>query len=67
MVQFLGPITNIAYQLFFRTLWLVPLICAFVVLWYLEARHEEGILVAKFGDEYEAYMKTTGMFFPKRL
>jgi len=56
---------NIAYLFFFRTLWLIPLICVFSVLWYLEARHEERVLIAKFGEAYRNYMKTTGMFFPK--
>ena len=56
---------NIAYLLFFRTLWLIPPICVFFVLWYLEARHEERVLIAKFGESYRNYMKTTGMFFPK--
>jgi len=58
-------LVNIAYLFFFRTLWLVPLICVFSVLWYLEARHEEGVLIAKFGEAYRNYMKTTGMFLPK--
>ncbi|MEA3459771.1 MAG: isoprenylcysteine carboxylmethyltransferase family protein [Chloroflexota bacterium] len=56
---------NIAYLLFFRTLWLVPFICVFVVLWYLEARHEEKVLIARFGEAYKSYKKSTGMFFPK--
>lgn len=56
---------NIAYLLFFRTLYLVPFICVFVTLWYLEAKHEEKVLMAKFGQSYENYMASTGMFFPK--
>ena len=56
---------NIAYLFFFRTLWLIPPICMFFVFWYLEARHEERILIAKFGEAYRNYMKNTGMFFPK--
>jgi protein-S-isoprenylcysteine O-methyltransferase Ste14 len=58
---------NIAYFLFFRTLWLVPFICAFILFWYLEARYEERMLIAKFRGEYRKYMNTTGMFFPKLL
>ena len=58
-------LVNIAYLFFFRTLWLIPLICVFSVLWYLEARHEEKTLIAKFGEAYRNYMNTTGMFFPK--
>ncbi len=56
---------NIAYLSFFRTLWLIPPICVFFVLWYFEARSEESVLIAKFGEAYRNYMKTTGMFFPK--
>ena len=56
---------NIAYLLFFRTLYLVPFICVFVTLWYLEAKHEEKVLIAKFGEAYESYIVSTGMFFPK--
>jgi len=56
---------NLAYLFFFRTLWLIPLICVFSVLWYLEARHEERVLRTKFGESHRNYMKTTGMFFPK--
>ena len=56
---------NIAYLFFFRTLWLIPPICVFSVLWYFEARSEESVLITKFGKVYKNYMKTTGMFFPK--
>ena len=56
---------NIAYLFFFRTLWLIPPICVFFVFWYFEARFEESVLIAKFGEVYRNYMKTTGMFFPK--
>ena len=56
---------NIAYLLFFRTLWLIPLICVFLALWYLEARYEEKTLIARFGESYKDYSKATGMFFPK--
>lgn len=55
---------NIAYLLFFRTLYLVPFICLFVILWFLEAKHEERVLIAKFGDSYRSYKKSTAMFFP---
>ena len=56
---------NIAYLLLFRTLWLIPPVCVFSVLWYLEAKYEEKALVEKFGESYREYIKATGMFFPK--
>ena len=56
---------NIAYLFFFRTLWLIPPICVFSVLWYFEARSEESVLITKFGKAYKNYMKDTSMFFPK--
>ena len=56
---------NIAYLFFLRTLWLIPPICVFSVLWYFEARSEESVLITKFGKAYKNYMKNTGMFFPR--
>ncbi|MHA1767971.1 MAG: methyltransferase family protein [Promethearchaeota archaeon] len=56
---------NIAYLFFFRTLWLIPPICVFFLFWYFEARSEESVLIAKFGEIYKNYMKNIGMFFPK--
>lgn len=47
---------NIACLLFFRTLWLIPVIILFTVFWFLEARYEERVLLEKFG---EAYIKST--------
>ena len=58
---------NIAYLLFFRTPYLVPFICVFGTLWYFEARHEERVLMTKFGGAYEKYMASTGMFLPFSL
>jgi len=55
---------NIAYLFLFRTLWLIPPICVFFMLWYFEARSEESVLIVKFGETYRNYMNNTGMFFP---
>ena len=30
------------------------------------SRHEEKLLINRFGDEYRAYMREVGMWFPKR-
>ena len=38
-----------------------------VVLYYRLARREERDMVAQFGDEYEEYRETTGMFLPLKL
>lgn len=35
------------------------------VLLYSRTRREEAELVARFGDDYRAYMQTTGRFFPR--
>jgi len=37
-----------------------------VVTYYRLARREEADALAKFGDEYRAYQKATGMFWPRR-
>ena len=37
----------------------------FVVVMLLQVRSEEKRLCRDFGDEYEAYCRTTGRFFPK--
>jgi protein-S-isoprenylcysteine O-methyltransferase Ste14 len=56
---------NFAYLLFFRTYWLIPLVIFFIILWYLEARVEERILISEFGDQYLKYKSKTVMFFPR--
>jgi len=56
---------NLAYLLFFRTYFLIPPVILFIMLWYLEAKYEESILLNKFGNEYRKYMKRAWMFFPK--
>jgi protein-S-isoprenylcysteine O-methyltransferase Ste14 len=35
------------------------------ILYYFLAKDEEGRMVRKYGDSYEAYMRKTGMFFPR--
>jgi protein-S-isoprenylcysteine O-methyltransferase Ste14 len=56
---------NIAFFLFFRTLWIIPPMIVFIILWYKEARYEETALKSKFELEYLSYMEVKGMFFPK--
>ncbi len=47
--------------------WLIALdsVAVFALL-SVRTAHEEQKLVEKFGDDYRAYMATTGRFFPKR-
>ncbi len=52
---------NLAYACFYRSFNLIPAIAIFVALWYMLARHEDGKMLAKFGDEYKEYMKSTVM------
>ena len=40
---------------------------AFVLIMLLQVRSEEKRLLRDFGDEYEAYCKNTGRFWPKKL
>ncbi len=47
--------------------WLMPLIgAAAAVLIVRRTRTEEDKLIERFGDEYRAYMRRTGRFFPRR-
>ena len=48
--------------------WLVfALITATFILLALRLPNEEAHLIAKFGDEYRAYMQRTGKFLPRLL
>jgi protein-S-isoprenylcysteine O-methyltransferase Ste14 len=48
--------------------WFIALlgVLAFIVM-AIRTPKEEANLIAKFGDEYRAYMKQTGRYFPKIL
>jgi protein-S-isoprenylcysteine O-methyltransferase Ste14 len=50
--------------LFFKS-FLFLILIALVPAIYFEARAEEKSLIEAFGEEYESYRATTGMFFPK--
>lgn len=56
---------NIAFLCFFPTIWLLPFIFLFSIVWYHEAKYEESVLIDKFGEKYKEYMQHTGMFLPK--
>lgn len=36
-----------------------------IIFFVVIARYEEKLLLARFGEKYKAYMKETGMYFPK--
>ena len=50
--------------LFFKS-FLFLILIALVPVIYLEAKSEEKALIGAFGEEYENYYASTGMFFPK--
>ena len=50
--------------LFFRSFPFLILV-ALVPAAYFEAKREEELLIETFGEEYEGYRASTGMFFPK--
>jgi protein-S-isoprenylcysteine O-methyltransferase Ste14 len=52
---------SVLTTLWWPVLFLVPGLLA--LIW--RARFEEANLVARFGDEYRAYMQRTGRFLPK--
>ncbi|MBD3158491.1 MAG: hypothetical protein GF309_06830 [Candidatus Lokiarchaeota archaeon] len=56
---------NIAFFCFFPTIWLLPFIFLFSVVWHHEAKYEESVLTEKFGEKYKEYMEQTGMYLPK--
>ena len=49
--------------LFFKS-FLFLILFALILTVYLEAKSEERALISAFGEEYEIYRTTTGMFFP---
>jgi len=48
------------------TFFSVGLFPVIVIVYYLLARREERAVLAKFGDEYRAYMNQVPMFIPHR-
>ncbi|NHI87879.1 MAG: hypothetical protein EAX87_00065 [Candidatus Thorarchaeota archaeon] len=52
---------NLAYVCFYRTFAMIPVVVVFIALWYMLARYEDQMLLSKFGDEYEEYMKSTAL------
>lgn len=49
-------------SLFSLIIWIIA-----VIFYYYVSRHEEKLLLAKFGKEYEDYMKKVPMLFPVRF
>jgi len=65
---YLGAIT-LYLGLFFITLSLASFVVLIliVIFYYFISKHEEKLLVARFGKEYENYMKEVPMLVPKLL
>jgi len=53
---------NIAFVFFFRSLYLIPVVTVFGAMWYVYAKHDEYVMLQRFGDEYRQYMRGTSMF-----
>jgi protein-S-isoprenylcysteine O-methyltransferase Ste14 len=46
--------------------WFLGAAAAVVMLFLLvRTRREEALLIERFGDQYRAYMRTTGRFLPR--
>ena len=46
--------------------WLVILLCAFrIAVLYARIGNEEAMMISRFGDQYRAYMRTTGRLVPR--
>lgn len=52
---------NLAYVCFYRSFAMIPVVSAFIAVWYFIARYEDQLMLAQFGDEYKEYMKSTAM------
>ncbi len=52
--------------MFFSSLWFVILL-AFVPLWYIDCKIEEGQMIDLHGDKYREYMKKTAMYWPRKI
>src|SRR4030042_1036843 len=55
-------LTIMTLSLFSLIIWLI-----IVIFYYYISRHEEKLLLARFGKEYEDYMKEVPMLFPIRF
>ena len=46
--------------------WLIILLCAFrIAVLYARIGNEEAMMISRFGDQYRAYMRTTGRLVPR--
>ncbi|KPK87696.1 MAG: hypothetical protein AMS27_01660 [Bacteroides sp. SM23_62_1] len=61
ILTYLGMIV-LTLSLFSVIIWIIA-----IVFYYYISRHEEKLLIAKFGKEYEDYMKKVPMLFPLKV
>ena len=61
MLAYLG------FFLFFKDSLFLLLFLSSVLLFYFQAKSEEKLLTQVFGQEYQSYQATSGMFFPPML
>ncbi len=53
---------NIACVLLFRSIALITAVPVFAALWFILARYQDSKLIDRFGEPYEEYMSSAGMF-----
>lgn len=53
---------NIACVLLFRSIPLITAVPVFAALWFILARYQDSKFIERFGDTYEDYMSSAGMF-----
>ncbi len=56
---------SFSYGVYRDSLWKVAIAGLFLLLFHFKAKYEESLLIARFGEEYESYMKNSGRFSPK--
>ncbi|MDF1540902.1 MAG: isoprenylcysteine carboxylmethyltransferase family protein [Candidatus Thorarchaeota archaeon] len=53
---------NIACVLLFRSIPLIAAVPVFAALWFILAKYQDSKLIERFGEPYELYMSSAGMF-----
>jgi protein-S-isoprenylcysteine O-methyltransferase Ste14 len=70
MIAWINFIVLLLATILFAFLCNSPFLALYSIIWlplfHLMSRAEERDLLIRYGDNYKAYMKSTGMYFPKR-